>query len=155
MIKGKGDRAVRVIGGFKLAKGALLLVFAAGVLSHINADWEQTLSRLIRSFNADPDSKYFTALLTKVGHLSPKRALVVVGTACYGVLFCVEGLGLLRKKRWAEYLTVIATSSFVPLEVYELIKQVTATRVIVLILNVAIAIYLIIRLKRDKHKHTT
>jgi uncharacterized membrane protein (DUF2068 family) len=147
----KGSGAVKFIGGFKLVKGALLLALAGGVLSHINADWEQWLARVIRNFNADPDSKYFTGLMTKVAHLSPNRGLVLIGTACYGLLFCVEGVGLLCEKRWAEYLTVIATGSFVPLEVYELIKHVTAIRVIVLVLNVAIVIYLIIRLKRDKH----
>jgi uncharacterized membrane protein (DUF2068 family) len=148
----KRQGAVVVIGGFKLVKGVLLLTLAAGVLSHINADWEQTLAHVIRSFNADPDSRYFTGLMAKVGHLAPNHSLVLIGTACYGLLFCVEGAGLLRQKRWAEYLTVIATGSFVPLEVYEIIKHVTAIKVMVLVLNVAIVVYLIVRLKRDKHK---
>jgi uncharacterized membrane protein (DUF2068 family) len=89
--------------------------------------------------------------MTKVAHLSPNRGLVLIGTACYGLLFCVEGVGLLLQKRWAEYLTVIATGSFVPLEIYEIIKQVSAMKVIVLVLNLAVLIYLIVRLKRDKH----
>lgn len=129
-----------------------MLVLAGEILSHINADWEQGLARLMRNFNVDPDSKYFTALMTKVAHLSPNRGLVLIGTACYGLLFCVEGVGLLLLKRWAEYLTVIATGSFLPLEIYEMIKQVTAMKVVMLVFNLAVFVYLIVRLKRGKHR---
>lgn len=148
----KGAGTVKAIGGFKLVKGLLLLIVAGGILSHINADWENSLAHLLRNFYFDPDSKYFTGLMTKVANLSPNRHLVIIGMSCYGLLFCVEGVGLLLQKRWAEYLTVIATGSFVPLEIYETVKQVSVTRVIVLILNVAVVVYLIVRLKRDKQR---
>jgi uncharacterized membrane protein (DUF2068 family) len=64
--------------------------------------------------------------------------------AAYAVLEGVEAIGLWYQKRWAEYLTFVATSAFVPLEVLELTKHVTPFKVTALIVNVAIVVYLLI-----------
>jgi uncharacterized membrane protein (DUF2068 family) len=61
----------------------------------------------------------------------------------YAAVFVVEGIGLLCKKRWAEWMTVGVTASFVPVEVYELVKHFAAGKVVALALNIAIVIYLI------------
>ncbi len=71
--------------------------------------------------------------------------LYLVGTAitAYGVLEGVEAVGLWLGKRWAEYLTFVATIVFVPYEIYELTKTVTALKVVALVINLAIAVYLL------------
>ena len=56
----------------------------------------------------------------------------------------VEAVGLWTGQRWAEYLTFIATVVFVPYEIYELTKSITALKLVALIINVAIVLYLII-----------
>ena len=61
-----------------------------------------------------------------------------------------EGVGLILAKPWAEWLTVIVTGSFIPIEIYELGKHFTVTKIIVLVLNIAIFIYLIMRLRRER-----
>jgi uncharacterized membrane protein (DUF2068 family) len=61
-------------------------------------------------------------------------------------LAIVEGLeafGLWYQKRWAEYLTFIVTAAFVPLEIYELTQTVSPFKVIALVVNLAIVIYLL------------
>jgi len=70
--------------------------------------------------------------------------LVGVAIAAYAVMEGVESVGLWLGKRWAEYLTFIATIVFVPYEVYELVKSVSALKVIILILNLAVAVYLLL-----------
>jgi len=57
-----------------------------------------------------------------------------------------EGIGLLLQKKWAAYLTIIATASFVPLEVFELAKKFSVTKVVVIGINVLVVCYLIARL---------
>jgi uncharacterized membrane protein (DUF2068 family) len=69
--------------------------------------------------------------------------LLGIGIAAYAVLEGVEAIGLWRGRRWAEYLTLLATAIFVPYEVYELTKTVTALKVLTLIINVAIVVYLL------------
>jgi uncharacterized membrane protein (DUF2068 family) len=69
--------------------------------------------------------------------------LVGFGVLGYAVLEGVEALGLWWQKRWAEYLTLIATALFVPLEVYEIVHKGSPLKVIALIVNVAIVVYLL------------
>jgi uncharacterized membrane protein (DUF2068 family) len=73
------------------------------------------------------------------------RNLYLVGAAIagYGVLEGVEAVGLWFGKRWAEYLTFVATIVFVPYEIHELIKSITALKVVTLVINLAIAVYLL------------
>jgi uncharacterized membrane protein (DUF2068 family) len=69
--------------------------------------------------------------------------LIGVALAAYALLEGVEAVGLWMQKRWAEYLTLIATSAFLPLEIYELTKGVTALKVVALVVNLAIVLYLL------------
>ena len=73
------------------------------------------------------------------------RNLYLVGAAiaAYSVLEGVEAVGLWLGKRWAEYLTFVATIVFVPYEIYELTKTVTPLKVVALVINLAIAVYLL------------
>ena len=65
-------------------------------------------------------------------------------------MFVVEGWGLWREKRWAEYLTVIVTASLIPLEIWEIVRHFTWLKVFALVVNVAIVWYLIYLLRRPK-----
>jgi uncharacterized membrane protein (DUF2068 family) len=67
------------------------------------------------------------------------------GTFCYAALFITEGTGLLLRKRWAKYLTIIVTTSFLPLEFFELMRSPGLGKAMLIPLNVAIVIYLILR----------
>src|ERR1700691_2696568 len=69
--------------------------------------------------------------------------LLGVAIAVYAVLEGTEAVGLWLGKRWAEYLTFLATIIFVPYEVYELAKGVSALKVLALVLNLAVAAYLL------------
>ncbi|MFL6136221.1 MAG: DUF2127 domain-containing protein [Frankiaceae bacterium] len=70
--------------------------------------------------------------------------IVAIGLLLYGVLEGVEGVGLWLAKRWAEYLTVIATAAFLPIEVHELLKTVTVTKVAAFVINLAAVAYLVL-----------
>ncbi|MEQ1702491.1 MAG: DUF2127 domain-containing protein [Ilumatobacteraceae bacterium] len=65
----------------------------------------------------------------------------------YAVIEWIEAIGLWKERRWAEYLTVLATAGFLPLEIHELIDRVTVLRVGALIVNVALIVWLV----RAKH----
>jgi len=71
--------------------------------------------------------------------------VVVVGlvVAAYAVLEGVEAIGLWRARRWAEYLTLVATTVLLVPEIYELTGRVTVTKVLALIVNLAVIAYLL------------
>ena len=72
-----------------------------------------------------------------------KLQLIALALAAYAALQLAEAIGLWLLRRWAEYLAVVSTSVFLPLEVYELIERVTALKIIAIIVNVAIIVYLL------------
>jgi uncharacterized membrane protein (DUF2068 family) len=82
--------------------------------------------------------------LTRLFSIST-RTLVITGVlvAAYALLEGVEAVGLWRGLRWAAYLTFVATTLLVPLEVYEIIHKPTALKAITLVINLAIVVYLV------------
>ena len=70
--------------------------------------------------------------------------LVAAFLIFYGALQIVEGVGLWMLKRWGEYFAVVATSLFIPLEVYELVEKVTWLRIAALLVNLAAVAYLLL-----------
>jgi uncharacterized membrane protein (DUF2068 family) len=74
--------------------------------------------------------------------------VVAVLALGYGLLELVEGTGLWLDQLWAEYLTVIATSLLIPLELYELVRHPTALKAGGLAVNVLIVAYLVQQLRR-------
>lgn len=71
--------------------------------------------------------------------------LIAAGLGAYGLLQVIEGVGLWLVHRWAEYLAVVATSGFIPVEVYEINHSVTAWKVGALAVNIAAVIWLLWR----------
>jgi uncharacterized membrane protein (DUF2068 family) len=69
--------------------------------------------------------------------------LLGAAIAAYAVLELIEAIGLWFAKRWAEYLTFVAIAVFLPLEVYELTKSFSPLKIIALVVNLAIVIYLL------------
>ena len=97
----------------------------------------------------DPENRFVHGLLSRVLRINANQLKELgVGTFIYAGLLLTEGTGLLLRKRWAEYFTIITTALLVPLEVYELVRHLTTVKVIVLIVNVAIVIYLIVHVRR-------
>jgi uncharacterized membrane protein (DUF2068 family) len=74
------------------------------------------------------------------------RTLDLIGAAiaAYAVMEGVEAIGLWLGQRWAEYLTFVATIVFIPLEVDELTKSISWLKIVTLVINVAIAAYLLL-----------
>ncbi len=128
-------------------KGLLLLLLSAGLFSLINKDLDFLSKQLARDLNLDVDRHYINLVLSQIGMVKTKLLVEVsVGMFLYGALSMIEAYGLHTRKRWAEYLTAIATGLFIPLEIYEVVFRLSAIRVTVLFLNVVIVYYLI------KHK---
>ncbi|MBO3745350.1 DUF2127 domain-containing protein [Streptosporangiaceae bacterium NEAU-GS5] len=69
---------------------------------------------------------------------------IVLGLTVFGALLITEGVGLWLLKRWGEYFAVVATSLFVPVEIYELVEKVTWVRIVILLINVAAVLYILL-----------
>ena len=68
---------------------------------------------------------------------------IALALFAYGAIQIAEGVGLWSLKRWGEYLAVVATSIFLPLEVYELTDKITTLRLGAFLVNLLLVVYLI------------
>jgi uncharacterized membrane protein (DUF2068 family) len=71
-----------------------------------------------------------------------KETALGVTALAYAALMGTEGVGLYLRKRWARWFTIVATGSLIPLEIYEIVRAPHPIRILVLLANVAIVVYL-------------
>ena len=139
---------LRAIAVYKFCKALLLVIVALGALQLSHPEVAARVQRWVEAFAASPDRRAVQHILASITGLSPQRLeLVAIGAVLYTVLFTVEGVGLWLGKRWAAYLTVIATSLFVPVEVFALARHVSAPRAAALVVNLAVVAYLVHHLR--------
>lgn len=142
---------ILLIGLFKLLKGVLLVAVGVGALNLLHKHVALVVAHWVNVLRVDPDNRLIHPVLARVLPLTSKQLKELgAGTFFYAGLLLTEGVGLLLRKHWAEYFTVITTAGLIPLEIYELAKHLTAAKVIVLFINIAIVVYLIARLYRGK-----
>lgn len=139
-------RGVVVIGAFKLFKGLVLLAVGIGALNliHKDVDLAVFIGNLADTFRIDPANRFINQLLEKAAGIDDRKLQQIgAGSFFYSALLITEGIGLLLRKHWAEYFAIILTASLIPLEIYEVAKHFTTLRVAVLLSNIAVVIYLV------------
>jgi uncharacterized membrane protein (DUF2068 family) len=136
---------------FKLTKGILLLIVAIGAHRLLHRDVGNTVAHWVDVLRVDPENRYIHRLLTRALSVTPAQLKAAsAGTFIYSGLLLTEGIGLLLRRRWAEYFTIITTAGLIPLEIYEIVHHLTAAKIVVLAVNVAIVVYLILRVRHHK-----
>ena len=147
----RADSTLRLIAAFKLLKGFLLLAVAVGALRLLHQDVAFVAATWIDQLHLDPDGRVIEPLLGRLAGVDDRTLKKIgAGSLFYAALMLTEGVGLMRGKRWAEYLTIVASASLVPPEIYEIVRHVTVTRVGVLVLNLVIVGYLVVRVRRER-----
>ena len=143
------DSGIWFIAVFKLAKGLLLLAIGLGVATLLHEDVAATLTHWANVFWIARESRYLQALVYKVAAFDHRTFKISeISSFVYSAVLLTEGVGLLRSKRWAEYLTVIVTASFIPFEIFTIVRRFGVSRMIVLAINAAVIWYLYRRLWR-------
>jgi uncharacterized membrane protein (DUF2068 family) len=148
-VKTAHGRGLRVIAAFKLLKALALIAVGVGALRLLHKDVAAIGEHWINMFQVDPHNHFIDLLLTKLAKVDDHRLKELsIGTFVYAGVFLVEGVGLALKKRWAEYFTIITTSSLLPIEIYELVRRVSVGRSLALAINLGVVAYLIFELRR-------
>src|SRR5262249_32418006 len=142
---------LRVIGVLKLISGATALLVGIGVFHFLGHDPGPHAERIIIHLGLDPNNHIIHEAISRITGIDRThlRALEI-GTFFYAALHTVEGIGLILGYHWAEYLVIVATSSLIPFELYEIARKLSLIRVTLFVVNVAIVVYLIITLRKDR-----
>ena len=125
------------------AKGMLVLLAGLGVLHFRHHDVHAFVARVIHHFDLDPARHYPRILLDAAANLTDVRLWwLAAGALGYAILHLAEAWGLWLARRWAEWLAVVSSGLFLPLEMYELCARPSWLRATLLVVNLAVTAYL-------------
>jgi len=146
---GEHDAFIKVIIVERIAKAVVLVALGIGLLVAGQKGWLDAWANYAEDqLNLSVGRSIILELLL--------RALVYIGAfnhitllafsaIVYAALEATEGVGLAMRRRWAEYLTVIATGILIPYEAFEVVLHPTLFKVGALLLNLAVVGYLAYR----------
>lgn len=140
---------------FKLLKALLFVAIGIGALKLLHKDIVDVLTRIATDLRFDPDSGFIGLLLDKASLITDNRLRwISIGVFSYATLDVIEGVGLLMEKTWAEYLTLVITASFLPWEIFEIMRRITWFRVGLTVVNVLVVLYLLYFVVKQRKEHS-
>lgn len=140
----------------KVVKATVLVALGFKLLSLFDQDVHGWAVDFASRHGIDLANRYVEGLLgrlTGVGNTQIVQFSIVAFV--YAAILYVEGIGLWLQKRWAEWLTAIATGLFIPIEIYEFYERATWVRAGLIVLNCFVVWYLVTRLQDEKQVGTT
>ena len=144
---------MRALAVERVVRGVIFTLVAVGVMAvrgthgTLQTAFENELPLirpLANQIGWNPDNSKLVRHIDQAFSLSPTTlAWIAVGFVAYAAIELIEAIGLWLITRWGEYFAVIATSVFLPLEIYEISEKVTAFRAIALTINIAAVVWLL------------
>jgi len=145
---------LRLIGLFKIGKALLLLATTYGLYRLLNPALVDQLHDWLNTLTDTFERRLLQRALDWLDSLGSARVgSILLVTAIYTGVLLTEGIGLWLRKTWAEWLTVVATASLIPFELWQLLFGHHHRPVAVLgatALNVIIVIYLVYLLRKGR-----
>ena len=128
---------------FKAVKTVALTALGLTLLFGVHRDPVEMAMRIAQAVHLPVTSRLFDLLFTFAVNATPQKELTLAITALgYAVVIAVEGVGLHLRRAWARWFTIGVTGSLIPLEVYEILQKQQPIRVVILVLNIAVLVYL-------------
>jgi len=138
------NRWLILIAAFKFSQALLFIAVGVGAFRLLHKDVGDMLTHLVEHLRFNPESRFVNFVLDK-SSLVNDRILRRIGEVgfIYAALDLIEGTGLYLEKTWAEYLTLAITASFLPWEIFEVLRRVTWNRASLLLVNALVFLYLL------------
>ncbi len=135
---------LRVIAVYKAVKTIALILVAVAAFHLDRSKNFEHLVHWLEHLSLDDSNGLRWKLVEKLQSMGPTKFVAVGMVAlAYAAIFATEGIGLWLQKYWAEWFTVVATGSLVPVEIYEAVHRFSGVKVAALIANVLIVVYLV------------
>ena len=142
---------LRWIGAYKLLKAAMALVGGLLVLRIEHRNLPVQVLRWMHYLHIDPHSPIGTYILHHTLEIKPSQfTWAATSLFVYTAITAVEGLGLVFRRAWAEWLTVVTTSALIPYEAWRAWHRPDWVHALIIVLNVLVVIYLVWRIRRDQ-----
>lgn len=142
---------IRTIAIVEAAKGVLVFLVGFGLLSLIHRDVEHFAERLVVHAHLNPAGHIPKIFLEAASRTTDARLWALAAMAAvYGIVRLVEGYGLWRERRWAEWLAALSAGIYIPFEVWHLTHPHGWISVAALIVNIVIVAVMVNALRRRK-----
>ena len=146
---GEHDAFIKVIIVERIVKAIVLITLGVGLLVAGNKGWldswaDYAEAQLNLNVGRGLIAQLLLRALVYIGGFN-HITLIAISAMIYAALEATEGVGLAMRRRWAEYLTVIATGILIPYEAYEVVAHPTLFKLGALLLNLAVVGYLAYR----------
>ncbi len=145
---------IHAIAIFEAVKGILGIIGGFGILSLAHRDIPAFAGDLVEVLHLSSEGHLAQRIVETVTKLNPSNIKVFFALSLvYAAVRFIEAYGLWRLRAWAEWFGIISGSIYVPVEVYEIFQKPTIFRVLILLVNIGIVIYLISFRRKQKHMH--
>lgn len=143
-IEARHSLGLRVIAIYEVIK-TLCLIFVAFVAFGLHQEQNfEHLVHMLEHLSLQDSSDMRWRLVGLLQEMGPSKFMAIGIVALgYAAIFATEGIGLWLRKHWAEWFTVIATGSLIPVEVYEVFHKFNWLKLGALIGNIVIVVYLV------------
>lgn len=142
---------VVLIGLGKLTSGLLFAAAGVGIFHYLHRDLREAAEHFVTLIRLDPENRLVHAIVARVSGIDHKQLRELgLGTFFYAVLHLVEGTGLILRRHWAEYLTIVSTGSLIPVEGMIAVRRMNVPKLLILLLNILIVLYLIMKLVQQR-----
>ncbi len=150
------DRFLPWIAAERAFRALVLLAVGIVLVTHPHTNWGEEVTRLAEKLGQNPRGNWIKRIIDRIEKIhADKNTILGIAALGYAVLEGVEAYGLWTRKRWGEWLTVVATSLFFIPEVWELTKSASPLKVGALLANIVIVAYLVWRLRRSHEQAAT
>jgi uncharacterized membrane protein (DUF2068 family) len=145
-------RGLLLVGIYKLSKAIFFTALGAGALNLVHRNLGDLILRVVDEIRIiDPEGHFVNLLMDRAdligGHQLRQASIAFFS---YAVLCLIEGTGLILRKAWAEYFTVVLTVLAMPWEAYEVLEHYTVFKLALLLINIVVLLYLLWVLKKKK-----
>ena len=147
MVKNKGERIVAI---FEAAKGAIVLLAGFGLLTLVHKNVQIIVEEIILQLHLNPAKHYPRIFVDLASHIGDSQLwMLALFAVIYASLRLLEAYGLWHGMRWAQWLAVVTGCIYVPLEIYELLFRYSWIKLVTLIVNVGIVLYMSHRIRTE------
>jgi len=140
-----GEKAIIV---YKLGRACVQGLAAALLLLGARDGLGAALARVAQRIADHAVHASVAALAHRILAALPHLQLLGAALAADAGLAALEGWALARGHRWGEWLVVVTTGSLLPWEAWELIRRPSLVRLLLLVVNLAVVLYLALRIVR-------
>lgn len=128
---------LRIVAVIEASKGILVFATACALFRFVHANVEKVAEQLILHFHLNPANHYPRIFLELASHLDNRHLFVLgLGALAYSIIRLIEAFGLWHGMRWAWLFGMASAGIYIPIEIYELTKELNSAGAIVLIVNI-------------------